>query len=108
MSAMGAWLAINGESIYGTRPWTRPGDALGGSPVSYTTKGMDLFVLATDPSAAFITLPPELRSAAQVSWMNDAGAEVTSTVGPDGVVGIPEALRSSAVAVAVISGANQP
>lgn len=105
MAAMGAWLEINGEAIYGTRPWTRPGDALGGSPISYTTKDAELFVMAADPTAAFITLPTELRSISEVYWKNDAGAAVIAAVEADGVVRIPDALRSSAVAVAVISGA---
>ncbi len=108
MLAMGAWLEVNGEAIYGTRPWHRPGDALGGSPVSYTTKGADLYVLATDPAAGFITLPADLRAAGELSWMSDAGARAVAAVGADGVVAVPAELRWRGVAVATIVGANQP
>ncbi len=106
MTAMGAWLEINGDAIYGTRPWTRPGDDLGGSPISYTTKGSELFVLATDPAAGFITLPIELRSVTEVSWKNDAGPATIAAVGADGVARIAEELCTTAVAVAVIAGVN--
>ncbi|MGN5731987.1 alpha-L-fucosidase [Arthrobacter psychrochitiniphilus] len=106
MAAMGDWLETNGEAIYGTRPWTRPGDGLDGSAISYTTKAKDLFVLAVDPAAGFITLPQELCSAGQVSWLNSSGTTATATVGAGGVVEIPEELRTSAVAVATIAGVN--
>jgi alpha-L-fucosidase len=38
---IGEWLAVNGEAIYGSRPWrvTHEGD------VRYTTKGKDLYAI---------------------------------------------------------------
>ncbi|HEX8341332.1 MAG TPA: alpha-L-fucosidase [Tepidisphaeraceae bacterium] len=36
---IGAWLEVNGEAIYGTRPWTQPSDG----PARFTTKGDTLY-----------------------------------------------------------------
>ena len=44
---IGSWLHINGEAIFGTRPWVAEGDRLtgadGDSLVRYTRKGTDLY-----------------------------------------------------------------
>jgi len=101
MAAMGSWLGSNGDAIYGTRPWQRAGDALGGSPLSYTSKGATVFAQATDPSAGHVVLPAEL-AVPSVQWLMDDGGTLAGAVGPGNVVDIPEALRGSAVAVARI------
>jgi len=44
---VGSWLRINGEAIYGTRPWSPPGDrvpsTISGGAVRYTRNGADLY-----------------------------------------------------------------
>jgi alpha-L-fucosidase len=52
---IGAWLDVNGEAIYGTRPWTRASDG----KVRFTTKGDTLYALLTDwPSGGPVVIPP--------------------------------------------------
>ncbi len=44
---VGSWLRVNGEAIYGTRPWAPPGDrasdTTGNLAVRYTRRGADLY-----------------------------------------------------------------
>ncbi len=45
LKALGAWLAQNGEAIYGTQPWTHAvGKTVEGSNLRFTRKGHDLYV----------------------------------------------------------------
>ena len=52
LQAMGAWLAANGEAIFGTRPWVRAeGTTSDGTPVRFTTSGdgRRLFAIVLGP-----------------------------------------------------------
>lgn len=53
LEALGAWLARNGEGIFGSRPWIRASDASSGADLRYTTKDGALyaFVLARSDMA---------------------------------------------------------
>lgn len=101
MSAMGRWLGVNGDAVYGTRPWLRAGDRIG-APVSYTTSGGDVFVHAIDPTAGEIRLPSELAGAGSVTWLG-AGDAVVEASSAGASVSIPEALRGEAIAVARVT-----
>jgi alpha-L-fucosidase len=85
IDGMGAWLAANGEAIYGTRPWTRPSGltSLGGK-LRFTCKGDDLYaIFAEAPVAGSVTI---------LDLALPAGARVT-------VLGAMPATPSGAVAV---------
>jgi alpha-L-fucosidase len=71
LEGMGRWLAINGEAIYGTRPWTRfKDDGANGAEVRYTTKDRTLYAtvvaLPTDRVVALPDLPIKPASNVQL------------------------------------------
>ena len=103
MAAMGEWLRVNGDAIYGTRPWLRAGDVIA-APTAYTTSGGDVFVHALDPEAAEITLPTELDPADRVAWLG-AGERAVERGTSGSTVEIPAALRGEPVAVARVARA---
>ena len=56
--ALGKWLEINGEAIFGTRPWQYPeGNTTGNIEVRYTQKSDALYVFLLDkPQETQITI----------------------------------------------------
>ena len=59
LEEIGTWLEVNGEAIYGTRPWKRYGDIdPNGGEVRYTTKGGVLYAIVIQlPESSALSLP---------------------------------------------------
>ncbi|MGP9837171.1 alpha-L-fucosidase [Arthrobacter sp. 179] len=104
MAQLGDWLRVNGEGIYGTRPWGRFGEQTAHGAVAYTVKGADVYVHALDPSSGTLCLPEELLGKGRASWLLPEGAN-HAQVGASGVIEIPAVLHEAPAAVLKLGGA---
>ena len=76
LQAFGEWMDINGEAIYGTRPWVRPSaDSAEGHTVRFTRKGDDLYAILFDPGTGGATLDLPVNPDA----VNALGCEVRAS-----------------------------
>lgn len=59
LMALGAWLDVNGEGIFGTRPWVRPAvSSKEGGEIRFTRKGDDVYAfLLRRSEGAELTIP---------------------------------------------------
>jgi alpha-L-fucosidase len=97
--ALGAWLQVNGEAVYGTRPWQRAeGSTSGGTPVRFTQRdGMLYATLLDTPAEARVTIEGLgvadgaavhlLGNATPLAWQRDGGNLVVTL--PEGVAEAP-------------------
>ncbi|XP_026155645.1 tissue alpha-L-fucosidase isoform X1 [Mastacembelus armatus] len=85
LRGVGAWLMVNGEAIYATKPW-RVQMENSTIPVWYTTKGTTVYaILTTRPSKSTVKLlEPKTSANTQVTLLGNPARLSWSPVRPDG------------------------
>ncbi len=95
LKALGGWLRVNGEAIYGTRPHTQAeGTAQAGGqsiPLRFTRKGAVRYaiLLGTPPDGEVILKGLSLSAGTRLSLLGSGGAIHWETRGGDTVVKLP-------------------
>jgi len=98
LKALGAWLDVNGEGIYGTRPWKRAeGETAEGLKVRFTQKNGAVYAyLLGEPKGKTVRVKDlRMKSGAEVTVLEGAGITANATwkqAGGDVVFTLPEKL----------------
>jgi alpha-L-fucosidase len=103
LRAMGAWLEVNGEAIFGTRPWTRAEGMTGdGTPVRFTASrdGARVYaaVMGALPSSE-VTLVGVGGAPGGVRLLGVTGTLAATVVGSDLRIALPDAAPAQPVHV---------
>lgn len=92
LEALGAWLAVNGEGIYASRPWERTeGQAEGGLSLRFTRKDGHVFAfILGQPSGSALRLPGlSARQGSEMRLLGRANPLTWRQEGPDLWVELP-------------------
>jgi alpha-L-fucosidase len=97
LKALGAWLDVNGEALYGTHPWKRAeGETAEGLKVRFTKKGYAVYaVLLGEPKGKMVTIRDVApKPSTAVSMLGVAGKLTWTEKGGDVEVELPRKLPS--------------
>jgi alpha-L-fucosidase len=87
LTAFGRWLTLNGEAIYGTRPWTRAeARTTGGDPVRFTQKGSTLSLIVLGRPSGSRLVVKDLRVDGDASLLSDRSAVRLTSEGADTIL----------------------
>ncbi|MEO3853825.1 alpha-L-fucosidase [Acrocarpospora sp. B8E8] len=98
LAELGAWLAVHGEAVYGTRPWTTPESTTqDGLPVRFTVKGEALYVHLLGPAAGETVVNGlHLPSGTEAHDLSTGISIVTSPGRKGSILALPELMASPA------------
>jgi alpha-L-fucosidase len=104
---LGAWLAVNGEAIYATVPWSRAADDLAGTPVRHTVGEHAHYLHVLGPVPAVLRLTEvEVSRAGAATVLGHPNCTVTVTpMGDDVELRLAGPVSDDAVTVIRIAGA---
>ena len=107
LQALGAWLRLNGEAIYGTHPWKRAaGETYEGVQVRFTQKDSTVYaMLLGQPKAGAVTIKSlSLGVGAQVYLLGHSERLLWDSHGEDTKVDLPSALPGQYAYVLRVTG----
>ena len=101
LQALGSWLSVNGEAIFGTRPWTTPSArTTSGLDVRYTQKSGTLYATVLGGAASRITIPGLRAPAGMQVAVLGSTAKASWKQAPDGLTLEAAAGQPSGYAIA--------
>jgi alpha-L-fucosidase len=110
LRGLGAWMAVNGSAIVGTRPWEQAEGTTGeGLAVRFTQRDGEVFVLLLEPPGRTVTLAGlDATEVARVAWLGASDAAQWSVDAGTLSVTVPDRLSESAVHVLALGPGLRP